>query len=68
MADVYNLLGMLPERLIPYDTPDGDGCSRFESARRMARMVGRDCVEDEGLDEWVALGANIRGPAERPHR
>ncbi len=55
MADAYNLLGMLPEALIPYDTPDGDGCSRFESARRMARMIGRDCEEDDALDEWVAL-------------
>ena len=54
-ADVYNLLGQLPEGLYPFDTADGAGCSKFESARRIARMIGRDCEEGEGLDEWVCL-------------
>lgn len=54
-ADVHNLLGRLPEGLHPFDTADGAGCSRFESARRIARMIGRDCEEGDGLDEWVRL-------------
>lgn len=54
-ADIYNLLGQLPEGLYPFDTADGAGCSRFESARRIARMVGRDCGEGAGLDEWIQL-------------
>lgn len=54
-ADVYNLLGQLPEGLYPFDTADGAGCSRFESARRIARMIGRDCEKQDDLDEWVRL-------------
>lgn len=54
-ADVYNLLGQLPEGLSPFDTADGAGCSRFESARRIARMIGRDCEKQDGLDEWIGL-------------
>ena len=54
-ADVYNLLGQLPEALYPFDTADGRGCSKFESARRIARMIGRDCDEGADLDEWIRL-------------
>ena len=54
-ADVYNLLEQLPDSLFPFETADGAGCSRFESARRVARMIGRDCGEGEGLDEWVRV-------------
>ncbi len=54
-ADVYNLLGQLPDGLRPFDTADGAGCSRFESARRIARMIGRDCEAGSDLDEWVRL-------------
>ena len=54
-ADVYNLLGQLPDSLLPFETADGAGCSRFESARRIARMIGRDCEEGESLDEWVRI-------------
>ena len=54
-ADVYNLLGQLPEGLYPFDTADGAGCSRFESARRIARMIGKDCNEEADLDEWIWL-------------
>ena len=54
-ADVYNLLGRLPPSLLPFETRDGEGCSAFESARRIARMVGRDCEAGEDLEEWVAL-------------
>ena len=54
-ADVYNLLGQLPDNLYPFDTADGTGCSEFESARRIARMIGWDCEEGADLDEWIRL-------------
>ena len=54
-ADAYNLLGQLPDSLRPFDTADGAGCSAFESARRIARMVGRDCEEEDDLGGWVRL-------------
>ena len=54
-ADVYNLLGQLPDGLYPFDAADGAGCSRFESARRIARMIGRDCEEGADLGEWIRL-------------
>ena len=54
-ADIYNLLGQLPDGLYPFDTADAAGCSRFESARRIARMIGRDCAEGANLEEWVRL-------------
>lgn len=60
-ADVYNLLGQLPDGLYPFDTADGAGCSKFESARRVARMIGRDCEEGEGWDEWVCLARTFAG-------
>ena len=54
-ADVYNLLGQLPDCLYPFETADGAGCSEFESARRIARMIGRDCGEGADLGEWIQL-------------
>lgn len=60
-ADVYNLLGQLPEGLYPFETADGAGCSRFESARRIARMIGRDCGEGEDLGEWVRVARTFAG-------
>ena len=54
-ADVYNLLGQLPDSLYPFDAADGAGCSEFESARRIARMIGRDCEEGADLGEWIQL-------------
>ena len=60
-ADVYNLSGQLPESLYPFETADGAGCSRFESARRIARMIGRDCREGEDLDDWVRVARTFAG-------
>ena len=55
MADVYNLLGRLPDSLQPFDTADGMGCSVAKSARRLARMVGQDCAAGEDMVRWTTL-------------
>ena len=54
-ADVYNLLGLLPEALRPFETADGAGCSVPESARRLARMVGEDHAAGAPIEPWRAL-------------
>jgi probable H4MPT-linked C1 transfer pathway protein len=54
MADVYRLTGKLAEEHDMSDTADGSGRSLPESARRLARMVGRD-VTDAPLLAWQAL-------------
>ena len=54
MADVYRLTGKLDAAHDMSDTADGKGKSPLESARRLARMVGRD-VEDAPLLAWQAL-------------
>jgi probable H4MPT-linked C1 transfer pathway protein len=48
MADVWRLLGELPQDADPYPTPDRMGKSTQESAARLARMLGRD-LSDAGL-------------------
>ena len=42
MADVWRLLGTLPAGADPYPAPDLKGKSTQESAKRLARMLGRD--------------------------
>jgi probable H4MPT-linked C1 transfer pathway protein len=54
MADVYRLTGKLAAEYDMSDTADGSGKSLQESARRLARMVGRD-VDDAPLLAWQAL-------------
>ena len=44
MADVWRLVGELPAGADPYPTPDLEGKSTQESARRLARMLGRDAT------------------------
>jgi probable H4MPT-linked C1 transfer pathway protein len=48
MADVWRLVGALPEHADPYPTPDLKGKSTQDSAARLARMLGRD-LGDSGL-------------------
>jgi (4-(4-[2-(gamma-L-glutamylamino)ethyl]phenoxymethyl)furan-2-yl)methanamine synthase len=48
MADVWRLVGELPQDADPYPTPDLRGKSTRESAARLARMLGRD-LDDAGL-------------------
>jgi probable H4MPT-linked C1 transfer pathway protein len=54
MADVYRLTGKLATEHDMSDTADGSGKSPQESARRLARMVGRD-IDDAPLLAWQAL-------------
>lgn len=58
MADVYRLTGALPEQHDMSDTADGAGKTQLDSARRLARMVGRD-VEDALMLAWQALAHYI---------
>lgn len=59
MADVYRLSGELLEHHDLMATPDLQGKSRRDSARRLARMVGLDVDEKESLEEWIELAAYI---------
>lgn len=54
MADVFRLIGDLPEDADPYPTADQRGKSQVESAARLARMLGRDASEAE-LADWVEV-------------
>lgn len=51
-ADIYRILGELPEGADLYDTADGAAKTITASARRVCRMLGRDlCDDDEALRE-----------------
>jgi (4-(4-[2-(gamma-L-glutamylamino)ethyl]phenoxymethyl)furan-2-yl)methanamine synthase len=54
MADVHRLTGRLEESYDMAETADGAGKSRVDSARRLARMVGRD-LGDAPMLAWNAL-------------
>ena len=60
MADVHRLIGNLPEFHDMAETADGCGKSVEDSARRLARMVGRD-LRDAPMVAWVALAHFIAG-------
>ncbi|HEY0267854.1 MAG TPA: hydantoinase/oxoprolinase family protein [Methyloradius sp.] len=53
-ADIYRLTGDLNEAEDMAETADGTGKSIYESARRLARMIGQD-VSDASMDAWVSL-------------
>ncbi len=46
MADIYRVLGELPEHADAHDTADGAPKSMIASARRVCRMLGRDLGDD----------------------
>ncbi len=54
MADVYRLTGQLDAAHDMAETADGAGKTLQDSARRLARMVGRDLEEAE-MTAWVAV-------------
>jgi probable H4MPT-linked C1 transfer pathway protein len=53
-ADVYRLTGDLNEAEDMSDTADGTGKTPVESARRLARMIGRD-LNDDSIASWIGL-------------
>lgn len=58
MADVYRITGELDEALDQFPAADGGGKTRYDSGRRLARMLGAD--GDEGpTGPWVALARHI---------
>jgi probable H4MPT-linked C1 transfer pathway protein len=57
-ADVYRLLGTLPESLDQHPAADGGDKTPEASARRLARTIGRD-AESAPLEAWRRLAAWI---------
>lgn len=55
-ADVYRVLGWLPESADLHDSADGGPKTAAASLRRLARMVGMD-AEDAPEAAWVQLAA-----------
>jgi len=58
-ADIYRLTGELIDEDDMVETADGAGKTELESARRLARMIGRD-VEDEEISAWKTLAFEFR--------
>ena len=59
MADVYRVLGQLPENVDQQPTADGAEKTQLASARRIARMIGRD-LESHSMDKWSELASAFR--------
>lgn len=59
MADVYRLSGELPQGYDMAETADGAGKTETDSARRLARMVGRD-LEHAAMGQWRQLARAAR--------
>ena len=59
MADVYRVLGELPEHADQHPSADGAEKTAFASARRIARMIGRD-VESATSNDWRVLAQSFR--------
>ena len=59
MADVYRVLDELPDNVDQHPTADGAQKTPFASARRLARMIGRD-VDSGELSDWRALALSFR--------
>lgn len=58
MADVYRVTGELPEGADQMPTADNTGKSVEESARRLARMLGRD-AETAGPEAWRRCASHL---------
>ena len=59
MADVYRLTGDLSDDCDMADTADGMGKTPTDSARRLARMLGRD-EADADMERWRQLALAIK--------
>lgn len=58
MADVHRLCGRLPEGADQLPAADNKGKGEADSARRLARMLGRD-VETADMAEWKRLALHL---------
>lgn len=58
-ADLYRLTGDLEACHDMAETADGAGKTLEESARRLARMVGRD-VADARMEDWIQLACAFK--------
>jgi len=58
-ADVHRLCGGLDERHDQHATADDGPKTIAASARRLARMTGRD-LEDAPFDDWTSLARHLR--------
>src|SRR4030095_9893145 len=58
MADVHRLTGELPADADQLPTADGRGRTAEESARRLARMLGRD-LQSADLADWRRLAVHL---------
>lgn len=59
MADVYRLLGLLDEAHDQMTTADGRGKGVDASARRVARMLGRDLGSDASLADMRGVARHL---------
>ncbi len=64
MADVHRLCGRLPEDADQLPAADNKGKGEADSARRLARMLGRD-VETAETAEWKRLARHLAGAQRR---
>lgn len=58
-ADVYRLTGELPEHADQFPAADGATRDHEGSARRLARMIGRD-RESAAMEQWTGLARYFR--------
>ncbi len=58
MADVHRLTGALPEDADQLPAADGRGKTLEDSARRLARMLGRD-FQSATMEEWRRLATHL---------
>ena len=58
-ADVYRLTGELQASEDMTETADGAGKTPHDSARRIARMIGRD-LSDAAMPAWVELAQSFK--------
>jgi probable H4MPT-linked C1 transfer pathway protein len=63
-ADVYRLTGQLPDGADQHPAADGGEKSTAASARRLARMIGRD-AESETPERWREVAAWLAGEQAR---
>ncbi len=59
-ADIHRLTNTLPEHADILPSADGGGKSRIDSARRLARMLGRD-LETASMSAWERVAFYLAG-------